>query len=62
MCSVAQSKEISLRDALGVIDSMLNANSSSVSQVVAVLQPTLNDPRCPVPKVDLAVRIMRLGV
>ena len=62
MRSVAQSKGLSHQDALWVIDSMLNAGILSVPQVVAVPQAMRSDPRCPVPKADLAVRIRRLGV
>ena len=62
MRSVAQSKGIAHRDALWVIDSMLGAGILSAPQVVAVLEAMRNDPRCPVPKADLAVRIRRLGV
>ena len=62
MRGVAQSKGIAHRDALWVIDSMLDAGILSAPQVVAVLEAMRNDPRCPVPKADLAVRIRRLGV
>ena len=62
MRSVAQSKGIAHRDALWVIDSMLGAGILSAPQVVAVLEAMRNDPRCPVPKAELAVRIRRLGV
>ena len=62
MRSVAQSKGIAHRDALWVIDSMLGAGILSAPQVVAVLEAMRNDPRCPVPKAALAVRIRRLGV
>ena len=62
MRSVAQSKGIAHRDALWAIDSMLGAGILSAPQVVAVLEAMRNDPRCPVPKAELAVRIRRLGV
>ena len=62
MRSVGQSKGIAYRDALWVIDSMRGAGILSAPQVVAVLEAMRNDPRCPVPKAELAVRIRRLGV
>ena len=62
MRSVAQSKGIGHRDALWVIDNMLDAGILSVPQVMAALEAMRNDPRCPVPKAELAVRIRRLGV
>ena len=60
MRSVAQSKGIAHRDALWVIDSMQDAGILLAPQVVAVLEAMRNDPRCPVPKPDLAARIRRL--
>ena len=60
MRSVAQSKGIVHRDALWVVDSMLDAGILSTPQVVAVLEAMRDDPRCPVPKPELAVRIRRL--
>ena len=62
MRSVARSKRIAHRDALWVIDNMLGAGILSAPQVVAVLEAMRNDPRCPVPKAELAGRIRRLGV
>ena len=61
MRSVAQSKGIAHMDALWVIDRMVDAGILSASQVIAVLQAMRDDPRCPVPKSELAVRIRRLG-
>ena len=61
MRSVAQSKGIAHMDALWVIDRMVDAGILSASQVIAVLQAMRGDPRCPVPKSELAVRIRRLG-
>ena len=60
MRSVADSKGIAYLDALWVIDNMLDTGVLSVSQVVAVLEAMLDDPRCPVPRGDLAVRIRQL--
>ena len=60
MRRVAQCKGIAHRDVLWVIDNMLDAGIMSVAQVAAVLETMRDDPRCPVPKVDLAVRISRL--
>ena len=62
MRSVAESKGIAHLDALWVVDRMLDAGILSASQVVAVLEAMRDDPRCPVPKPDLAVRIRRVGV
>ena len=62
MRSVADSKGIAHLDALWVIDNMLDAGILSASQVVAALEEMRDDPRCPVPKPELAVRIRRLGV
>ena len=62
MRSVADSKGIEHRDAIWVIDNMLQAGILSASQVVAVLEAMRDDPRCPVPKPDLAVRIRRVDV
>ena len=61
MRSVAESKGIAHMDALWVVDRMLDDGILSTSQVVAVLGAMQNDPRCPVPRADLAVRIRRLG-
>lgn len=60
MRRVAQFKSITHRDALWVIDNMLNSGTMSVAQVAAVLETMRHDPRCPVPKADLAVRISQL--
>ena len=61
MRTVAQSEGIPHRDALWVIESMFNAGILSTAQVVAALEAMRHDPRCPVPKADLAVRIRRLS-
>ena len=60
MRSVADSKGIAHLDALWVIDNMLDTGVQSASQVVAVLEAMRDDPRCPVPRGDLAVRIRQL--
>ena len=62
MRSVAESKGIAHFDALWVVDRMLIAGILSASQVVAVLEAMRDDPRCPIPKLELAARIERLGV
>ena len=62
MRSVAQSKGIVHRDALWVVDSMLDAGLLSTPQVVAVLEAMRNDPRCPVPGPNLALRLRQLNV
>ena len=61
MRSVAELEGIAHRDAMWVIDSISEAGILSPSQVVAVLEAMRDDPRCPVQKPDLAVRIRRLG-
>ena len=61
MRNVAESKGIAHMDALWVVDNMLEGGILSAHQVVAVLGAMQNDPRCPVPRADLAVRIRRLG-
>ena len=60
MRSVAQSKGIVHRDALWVVDSMLDAGILSTPQVVAVLEAMRDDPRSPVPRLEIAARIRRL--
>ena len=62
MCSVAECEGIAHRDAMWVIDNMLDAGILSASRVVSVLEAMRDDPRCPVPKSDLAVRIRRLSL
>ncbi len=62
MRSVAESKGIAYMDALWIIDRMLDAHILSASQVAAVLEAMRDDPRCPVPKPELAIRIRRLSV
>ena len=57
---VAQSEGISHRDSLWVIDHMLAAGILSVGQVVAALEAMRDDPRCPIPKRELAVGLGRL--
>ena len=62
MRNVAQSEGILHRDVLWVIESMFNAGILSTAQVVAALEAMRDDPRCPVPKPELTVRIRRLKV
>ena len=62
MRSVAQSKGIGHRDALWIIDNMLDAGILSAPQVVAVLEAMRDDPRCPVPRPDLTLRLRQLSV
>ncbi len=62
MRSVAESKGIAHLGALWLVDRMLDAGILSVSQVVAALEAMQDDPRCPIPKHELAARIRRLGV
>ena len=62
MRNVAQSEGIPHRDALWVIKSMFNAGILTTAQVVAALEAMQDEPRCPVPKPELTVRIRRLKV
>ena len=62
MRSFAESRGIAHLDALWAVDRMLDAGILSAPGVVAVLQAMRDDPRCPVPKADLAVHIRRLGI
>ena len=55
MRGVAQSKGIAHLDALWVVDRMLDAGILTAPHVVAVLEAMRDDPRCPVPKPELAV-------
>ena len=61
MRSVADAKGIAHRDVLWLIDNLLDAGILSASQVGAALEAMRDDPRCPVSKSGLAVRIRRLG-
>ena len=61
MRSVAELEGIIHRDAMWIIDNMLATGVLSASQFLAVLEEMRGDPRCPVPKPDLAFRIRRLG-
>ncbi len=60
--SVAESKGIAHLDAMWVVDNLLLAGILSESLAVSVLKAMRDDPRCPVPKPELAVRIRRLDV
>ena len=62
MRSVAESKGIAYLDVLWIVDRMLDAGILSASHIVAALETVRDDPRCPVPKPDLAARIRRLSV
>ena len=62
MRNVAESQGIAHRDALWVIDNMLEVGILSGSQVMVVLEAMRDDPRCPAPRPELAARIQRLGV
>ena len=62
MRDVAQSEGIIHRDVLWVIESMFNAGILSTAQVVSAFEAMRDDPRCPVPKPELTVRIRRLKV
>ena len=61
MRSVADSKGIVHMGALWVVGRMLDADILSASLAVTVLEAMRDDPRCPVPKPELAVRIRRLS-
>ena len=62
MRSVAELEGIIYRDAMWIIDNMLEADILTTSQVLTVLEQMRDNPRCPVPKAELAERIRRLGV
>ena len=59
MRRVAESKDIVHRDILWVIDNMFNDGILSQAEVMTALKAMLDDPRCPVPKSELALRISR---
>lgn len=58
----AESKRIAHLDALWVVDRMLDSDVLSSPQTLAVLEAMHDDPRCPVPKSELAIRIESLRV
>ena len=62
MRSVAESKDITCLDALWVFDRMLEAGILSASQALVSLEAMHDDPRCPVPKSELIVRLRQLDV
>ena len=62
MRSVAELEGIIHRDAMWIVDNMLDADILTTSQVLTVLKQMRDDPRCPVPKAELAESIRRLGV
>ena len=61
MRSVADSKGIAHRDALWIIDNLLDAGILSKSQVVASLEAMRDDPRCPVPKSQVGCSHTAIG-
>ena len=62
MRNVAESRGIVCFGALWVFDRMLDANILPASQALVALEAMYDDPRCPVPKDELVVRIRRLDV
>ena len=58
---VAESKGIAHLGALWVVDRMLDAGILSAPQVVELFEVMRGDPRCPIPKSELAARIRLLG-
>ena len=60
MRRVAQCKGIVHRDTLWVIDNMLDADILSPDETLTVLKAMLDDPRCPVPKTELSIRIQTI--
>lgn len=58
----ADSKHIAQLDALWVVDTMLEQGVLSDSQGLAVLEAMHDDPRCPVPRDELAIRIQQYRV
>ena len=62
MRAVAELEGILHRDAMWVIDNMMDAGILSASRVMAVLEGMRDDPRCPIPKLELSARIRRLSV
>ncbi|MCY4618741.1 MAG: hypothetical protein OXD50_09355 [Chloroflexi bacterium] len=56
----AESKSISHLDALWIVDRMLVAGVLPGTQALVALDAMLNDPRCPLPKPELARRIGHL--
>ena len=61
MRSFAQSEGIPHHDVLWVIDHMSAARILPAAQVIAALEAMRNDPRCPVPNHELALRLRRLA-
>ena len=60
MRSFAQSEGIPHHDVLWVIDHMTAAGILPAAQVIIALDAMRDDPRCPVPKQELTLRIRRL--
>ena len=61
MRSFAQSEGIPHHDVLWVIDHMSAAGILPAAQVILALEAMRDDPRCPVPNHELALRIRRLA-
>ena len=59
MRSFAQSEGIPHHDVLWVIDHMSAAGILDPSQVIVALEAMQDDPRCPVPKHELRIRLRR---
>ena len=62
MRNVAESKGIACFGALWILDRMLDAGIISAARTQAVLEAMHDDPRCPVPRPELIVRIRQLDV
>ena len=60
MRSVAQSEGIPHHHVLWVIDKMNSAGILSAAQLITTLEAMRDDPRCPVPKRELTLRLNRL--
>ena len=60
MRSFAQTEGIPHHDILWVVDNMRSAGILSAAQVAATLEAMRDDPRCPVPDRELALRLRRL--
>ena len=61
MRGFAQAEGIPHHDILWVVDNMSAAGILSAAQVTATLEAMRDDPRCPVPDRELALRLRRLG-
>ena len=61
MRSFAQSEGIPHHDVLWIIDHMSTVGILSAAQVIVALEAMRDDPRCPVPNHELALRLRRLA-